>query len=311
MNHEILVVGSYVQDLSWRCGEFPRPGETVVGRFALGPGGKGSNQAVAAARAGAAACFVGAVGRDPFATAAREFYRREKIAARLIEKPGHATGTAAILVDARGENQIVVALGANAALAPGDVAPALIRRSRVVVAQLESNLATTTHVLRRARAVQAVTVLNPAPLRAEFDPRTLEHVDALIPNEPEFVALLARQKLARLTEARLRALPPRRLHEFCRALRVPVVIVTLGARGCFVSQPDAWTAIAGHRGLEVVDTTGAGDAFVGAFAAGLVQRRGDILSAARFANAAAALSVTRPGTASAMPRAREIARFLR
>jgi ribokinase len=314
MSPAVVVVGSYVQDLTWRCGAFPREGETVVGQFATGPGGKGSNQAVAAARAGAATCFIGAVGRDPFAASARAFYRGEGIAARFSEKPRHATGTAAILVDASGQNEIVVALGANAALARSAVDPKLIQRARVVVTQLESNLGTAAHVLRLAKRAGVTTILNPAPMRPDFDPAMLRHVDVLIPNEAEFVAL------AKLTGATgrngmaasaLRRWSHSQLHAACRRLGVPTVIVTLGARGCFVSGPEAHVAIAGHRDVHVVDTTGAGDAFVGAFAAGLVEFSGDQVAAARFANAAAALSVTKRGTAPAMPRAAKIAQFLR
>lgn len=305
MTPRIVVVGSYVQDLTWRCAAFPRTGETLVGKFATGPGGKGSNQAVAAARAGGATCFVGAVGRDAFAAEARAFYRREKIAARLIAKPAHATGTAAILVNDAGENEIIVALGANAALAPRDVPDALVRHARIVVAQLESNLATTANVLRRARRAGALTLLNPAPMRSDFDRRALRHVDILIPNETEFAALVAHEpsQIARLS--------PNELHRLCRSLGVPTVIVTLGAKGCFVSQRESHTLIAGHANVRVLDTTGAGDAFVGAFAAGLLAFDGERERAARFANAAAALSVTKPGTAPAMPRRKEIETLLR
>jgi ribokinase len=310
MSPAVVVIGSYVQDLAWRCARFPQAGETVIGTFALGPGGKGSNQAVAAARAGAPTCFIGAVGRDPFADEARRFYRAEKIAARFAVKPRHATGTAAILVNARGENEIVVALGANAALGRADLDEKLIRRARVVVTQLESSLATTAHALRRARRAGATTVLNPAPMRADFDPALLRHVDVLIPNESEFLALVRRRRLGALDPARLARMTSLDLHTLCRALQVPTVIVTLGARGCFVSEALGFTAIPGHR-VKVVDTTGAGDAFVGGFAAGLVRFAGDPLAAARFANAVAALSVTRPGTAPSMPRATAIRRFLR
>jgi ribokinase len=311
MSPAIVVVGSYVQDLTWRCAQFPARGETVLGRFAAGPGGKGSNQAVAAARAGASVCFVGAVGRDVLAQAARSFYRREKIGRRLVEKPGHATGTAAILVNAAGENEIIVALGANAALARGDIDRQLVERARVVVTQHETSLATTGYVLRLARRAGATTIHNPAPMRDDFDPGLLKAVDVLIPNEHEFLSLLGRRGRARITEPALRRLRDAALHAQCRSLGVPTVIVTLGARGCFVSQADTFTRIAGHAGLRVVDTTGAGDAFVGGFAAGLVRFKGDTVRAAEFANAVAALSVTHAGTAPAMPRAVEIEQFLR
>jgi ribokinase len=311
MNPTVVVVGSYVQDLTWRCATLPRPGETVVGQFVTGPGGKGSNQAVAAARAGAATRFVGAVGADEFAAAARAFYRAERIPASFVAKPGHATGTAAILVDAAGQNQIIVALGANATLAPRDVPPALLRRARVVVCQHETNLAVNAHVFRLARQSGAITVLNPAPMRADFDRHILTLTDVLLPNESEFDALVRQLYLAPRNfrgAARLAASSPDRLHQLCRALGVPTVIVTLGAQGCLVSESARCTRLPAHR-VKAIDTTGAGDAFAGGFAAGLVKFGGDRLAAARFANVVAALSVTKFGTAPSMPTAREIERF--
>ncbi len=313
MKPAVVVVGSYVQDLTWRCAELPRAGETVVGKFAAGPGGKGSNQAVAAARAGVPTAFIGALGRDEFAGVARAFYRAEGIAARFVTKPPHATGTAAILVDAAGQNQIIVALGANAALAPRDVPVSSIHGARVVVCQHETNLAVNAHVFRLARRAGATTVLNPAPMRADFDPRILALTDVLLPNESEFDALVRQLDLAprkNFRAATLAARSPAVLHGVCRRLGVPTVIVTLGARGCFVSQRDGFTALGAHR-VKVVDTTGAGDAFAGGFSAGLVKFAGDHLAAARFANAVAALSATKFGTAPSMPTARAIAKFLR
>jgi ribokinase len=315
MKPQVLVVGSYMQDLVWNTATFPRPGETVVGRsFFTGPGGKGSNQAVACGRTGTPTLFVGAVGRDPFAAAARAFYRAEGIGARLVEKQRHATGTAAILVAADGQNEIVVALGANAFLVPRDVPAAVLQSARVVVTQLEARLATSAHVLRAARRSGALTVLNTAPMRPDFDPTILRHTDIVIPNEPEFIALAQRLELApggaAFNEAALAALAPAELHALCRRLGPPVVVLTLGARGCLVSQQSGYTALPAHA-VNVIDTTGAGDAFVGGFAAGLVRHGGDPVAAARLGNAVAALSVTKPGTAPAMPKASEIARFLR
>ena len=269
---KVVVVGSYVQDLTWKCRDFPRPGETTVGVFKTGPGGKGSNQAVAAGRAGVDTLFVGAVGCDDFAAQARSFYRA------------------------------------------ADVPAGALRHARVVVSQLESNLATTAHVLKTAHKAGATTVLNPAPMRPDFSTALLAQVDILIPNETEFAALvnlLPKTGVSAFGEAAIKDLPAAGLHDLCRKLGVPVVIVTLGSRGCFVSRTDGYTFIPAHTGLKVVDTTGAGDAFVGGFAAGLVSCRGDIVDAARFGNIVAALSVTKFGTAPAMPRVREIARFLR
>jgi ribokinase len=310
MHPEILVVGSYVQDLAWRCADFPRPGETTVGTFFAGPGGKGSNQAVAAARAGGRVGFVGAIGRDSLGQSAREFYRKEGITAHFATKPAHATGTAAILVNAKAENEIIVALGANAVLARSDVPAAWLRSARIVIAQFESNLATTAFVLREARRHGATTILNPAPMRSDATAALLKHVDILIPNEREFIALL-RPRGVKVRDAEWRQLSTSRLQALCRQLEVPTVIVTLGERGCFLSQPDLAILIPGHQGLKVIDTAGAGDAFVGGFAAGLRRFDGEVTRAAYFANATAALAVTKPGTAAAMPREREILRFLR
>lgn len=313
MKTQVIVVGSFVQDLTWNCEKFPRAGETIIGTFTSGPGGKGSNQAVAAGRAGASTLFIGAVGRDAFAAGAKAFYRSEKIAARFVEKPGHATGTAAILVSATGQNEIVVALGANARLSKADLPAALFAGVQVVVTQLESSLVAATTALKSARAAGALAVLNPAPMRADFDPAILRHADILIPNETEFAALvnlLPVTGITDFTEQRLAALGHDDLHALARAFGPPVVIVTLGKRGCLVSQETGYDFIPAHK-VKAVDTTGAGDAFVGGFSAGLVKFKGDLLAAARFGQAVAALSVTKRGTAPAMPRAREISAFLK
>jgi ribokinase len=325
MKPKVVVVGSFVQDLTWKCAAFPRAGETVIGTFVTGPGGKGSNQAVASGRAGVPTMFIGAVGTDIFAAGARRFYQAEGIRAHFVAKPSHATGTAAIFVNDRAENEIIVALGASAHLKPGDILPSWIRSSRVLICQHEATLKVNAHAFRLARSAGVATVLNPAPMRPDFDPAILALTDVLIPNESEFAALVnmlpacaaavrANPAASRgtLSEAVLASLRPGELHRMCRAMGVPTVILTLGRRGCLVSLADGThVVIPGHRRLKVVDTTGAGDAFVGGFAAGYVLYRGDIVAAARHGNAVAALSVTRFGTAPSMPTAEETRRFLR
>jgi ribokinase len=311
---QVVVVGSFIQDLTFFSEHFPAPGQTTVGTFVTGPGGKGSNQAVAAGRTGVPTVFIGAVGRDAFADGAEKFYAAEGIAAHFIIKPGHASGTAGILVNQSGQNEIVVALGASAQIKPRDINASWIAQARVVVCQHEATLAINAHVFRLARRAGATTVLNPAPMRADFNPAILPLTDVLIPNETEFVALANLLGLAgkkHFTEAALAALTPEKLHRLCRAFAVPTVIVTLGSKGCFVSQADRFCALTACRGIKAVDTTGAGDAFCGGFAAGLVKFAGDILAAAEFATVVAALSVTKRGTAPAMPTAREITRFLK
>ncbi|MBS0631630.1 MAG: ribokinase [Verrucomicrobia bacterium] len=315
MKPRIVVVGSFNQDLTWNCTEFPAPGSTIVGRFTSGPGGKGSNQAVACARAGGATAFVAALGRDAFGREAARFLRAEGIATRIAEKK-LPTGNAAILVNGAGQNQIVVALGANGALRPADVPAALLRGARVVVCQHEIALATNAAVLRSARRSGALTVLNPAPMRPDFDPAILAHVDVLIPNETEFDAITARlpavaavrRKLG--AAARARRPSPAVLQALCRAVGVPTVILTLGSRGCFVSRPEGGQLLTAHA-VRAIDTTGAGDAFVGALCAALAAKPGNFMAAARFANTAAAVSVTRRGAAPAMPRRAEILAQLR
>jgi len=314
MKPQIVVVGSFVQDLTFVCDRFPKPGETTLGKFVAGPGGKGSNQAVAAARAGVATRFIGGVGRDAFAAGAKKFHCAEGIDSHLIAKPPHATAAATVVLDATGQNQIVVAIGASAQLRPRDVPATLLRGARVVICQHEASLATNARVFRSARRLGATTVLNPAPMRPDFDPTVLADVDVLIPNESEFVALVnafgTTAASASFSAAELHSLAPGELQKLCRALGVPVVIVTLGECGCFVSLADRGEHLPAHP-VKVVDSTGAGDAFVGGFAAGLVKFHGDFFAAARFGSAVAALSVTKFGTAPSMPTARAIENFLR
>jgi ribokinase len=312
-----------MQDLAFYARAFPRPGETVMGDFRAGPGGKGFNQAVAAMRAGAATLFIGAIGRDAFGHSAKRFATAVGLRTLFIEKHKHATGAAVITIDRDGQNQIVISPGANLALHKQDVPLGPLASAHVVVCQGESDYAMVAHVLRHARKNGAITVLNPAPMRADFDPAVLRHVEVLVPNESEFIALVrshagcasllrtaAFRELGEFNESTLHSLKADTLHRLCRCLQVPIVILTLGARGCFVSQPDAYLRMNAHP-VEVVDSTGAGDAFVGGFAAGLVKFKKNVVEAAHFANAVAALAVMQPGTADAMPNTREIARFLR
>jgi ribokinase len=323
MKPRVVVVGSFIQDLAFYAPVFPRLGETVLGEFRPGPGGKGFNQAVAATRAGIPTLFIGAVGRDAFGTGARKFAQAAGIRAQFIEKKKDPTGTAVVCIDGAGQNHIIVAPGANLSLHKQDIPAGPLQGAEVVVCQGESDYRMVAHVLRTARLAGAVTVLNPAPMRPEFPPSLLRHVEVLVPNETEFIALVRAvpataallrtapfRELAPFDETRLRPLKADLFHRLCRAFGVPIVIVTLGDQGCFVSQPDVYTRIQAHD-VTPVDSTGAGDAFVGGFAAGLVRFKRNVLEAAHYANAVAALSVTLPGTAAAMPTAREISRFLR
>ncbi len=313
MNNPIVIVGSYNQDLAWNCTNFPQPGETIFGSFATGPGGKGSNQAVAAARTGVGTTFVGAVGKDVFGEAVKVFYENEGLEYQLIEYDDIPTGNAGIFVSSSGENEIIVALGANLAFKSEDVREETLSRAEIVVCQNEIDLGTTCDVLRRARASGAVSVLNPAPMISDFRSDYLKDVDILIPNETEFAELikaLHSDTMAGFESSEIHDLPEDRLHELCQSTAVPTVILTLGSKGCFVSTQDGYKTIPGCSGIEVVDTTGAGDAFVGGFASGMVQFNKEIYKAASYANAVAALSVTKPGTAPSMPHKEKIDKFI-
>ncbi|EQD65847.1 ribokinase [mine drainage metagenome] len=297
MGKKIVVLGSYVADVAFRAARLPAWGETLMGSgFALGPGGKGSNQAVAAARAGAAVQMISRLGDDAFGRLARETWAADGIDASLVGSCDVATGAAAILIDeARGENAIIVVPGACFTLTAADVDAAgeAIRSAGVLLTQLELPLGTVERGLRLARAAGALTILNPAPAQALGD-EMLGLVDFLIPNESE-AALLTGQQVESVAQAESAARALRRRGARC-------VIVTLGAQGALVCAEGAETLLVGaFNAGAVVETTGAGDAFCGGFAAALGEGR-SVLEAARFGCATAGISVTRAGTAPSMPR---------
>ncbi|MBI4600524.1 MAG: ribokinase [Planctomycetes bacterium] len=302
----ILVIGSANMDLVLRVARFPRPGETVAGSdLVRAPGGKGANQAVAAARSGARVEMVGAVGADAFGLELRRVLEAEGIGTRRLRiEPSVPTGVALITVDGRGENQIVISPGANARVAPRRVEEALpaLRRSRLVLLQREVPEETVAAAVRAAARERVPVVLNPAP--AGPVPRAvLERVRVLVVNETEAEALLG----ARVSGAA-------RAREAARALEARlsggIAIVTLGPRGAWLHEPDSRSAVhVPAHAVEAVDATAAGDTFVGAFAARYAETE-DVLEAARYASAAGALAVTRLGAIPSIPRRRDVARFL-
>lgn len=310
MPSPILIVGSFIQDLTFHVPRFPAPGETLLGEFVTGPGGKGSNQAIAAARTGVPTAFVGAVGNDVFGDAAQKFHTKEGIEHHFLRIADVPTGTAGISVNAQGQNCIVVALGASGRFDADAIQEKWILDAEVLVLQFEIAPKTVADLLKRGRQLGRTTLLNPAPMNDVVDLDILKNVDILIPNETEFAAIIRRHPAVgdpTFTEERLAALSGSELHALCRRLGVPATIVTLGKRGCFVSQPTGFEVVPILPGVEAIDTTGAGDAFVGGFASGLVQFEGDMLQAARFGNVVAGLSVTKRGAALAMPQRAEIA----
>ena len=318
MSGSVAVVGSFNVDHVWTSDTLPVPGETRSGRYASGPGGKGFNQAVASARAGASTHFVCALGDDAGGTLARELADRDGIVLHAMTA-SEPTGAAGIFVDAAGRNSIVVAPGANAALDAGFVTrhADVLRSAAVVVAQLESPAEAIVEALRCARDAGARTILNPAPANAATAPMLLALADVLTPNETEFAALLQRHQagIAPAADA-VASMDDAALHAACRRL-LPhgTVVITLGAAGCFVSHPPDANDDACYRvpapPVRVVDTTGAGDAFNGALAASMAHAHGAPFPAhVLFASRYAALSTESPGAAPAMPRRADVeARF--
>ncbi|BDI31831.1 ribokinase [Capsulimonas corticalis] len=289
----VVVVGSSNTDMTARVARLPGPGETVLSeRFEMVAGGKGANQAVAAARLGAQVTFVARVGADALGAQAIAGFQAAGIdTAYVVQDSGAPTGIALIGVDAaRGENSIIVAPGANAHLSPSDVEAAseVIRNADIVVCQLETPLETVKTALRIAWEAGVLTVLNPAPAQP-LPADLLALVDILTPNETEAVLLVGD------TDA-----SPEAAAQQLHALGVSSVVVTLGAAGALVSNADGVVVVAGRRAPTVVDTTGAGDCFTGALSVALAEGK-DLRRAAEFAGAAASLSVAKAGAQPSMP----------
>jgi ribokinase len=298
----ILVVGSANVDVTVAAPRLPRPGETVSGGTLLvSHGGKGANQAVAARRLGAEVRLVGCVGDDASGHEVRAALGREGIdVSGVAVTDAAATGTAVIVVDAEGRNQIAVAPGANRSLTTDLVSA---RRedfawADVVLCQLETPVATVRWVLEKARRQRAITVLNPAPVPdAALDLWPL--VDYLTPNAGE-AARLAGLEVSDVATAR-------RAAEALRARGVGTTIVTLGAGGAVACGPEGTLHVPAFP-VTAVDTTAAGDAFNGALAVALAEGRG-LREALRFASAAAALACTRRGAQPSLPARAEVERL--
>jgi ribokinase len=310
---EVVVVGSCAQDLTFVADALPRAGETRIATLAFGPGGKGSNQAVACHRLGVETLFIGAVGDDPFGEAYRAFAQREGLPVSLEVLHDAATGVAAIVVDPQSQNQITVALGANAKLSREHVERnrGAIEAAKVLLVQLEANLDAVRHALEIARSAGVATILNPAPIHAGLTPEILRLAVIVTPNEAELASVLACLG-ARAPAGELWRLPDGELAELCAQVPAPVVVLTLGEHGCIATHNLAQARPRGfpegqrwfrHAAAPVrpVDSTGAGDAFSAGLAAGLLRAPKDFREVVRYATAVAGLSTERPGAACSMP----------
>ncbi len=313
----VTLVGSFNVDHVWRCDQLPAPGATIAGRYDTGPGGKGFNQAIASARAGADTRFVCALGNDAGGQLARGLAADNGVTL-LAQASTGPTGTAGIYVDAMGRNTIVIGAGANAELSVDFVEAQhqALGGARALLVQLESPLDSVIAALRAARDGGVPTLLNPAPANATTTAELLSLADVLTPNETEFAALLARHVGERVAPEDVAALDGQRLHALCReVLPRGTVVITLGATGVFVSHADEQLrgdARPFYRHpaepVTAIDTTGAGDAFNGALAASLANAPDAAFADhVRFANRYAALSTERAGAALAMPMLAEVA----
>lgn len=304
-NADVVVMGSFVADLAFRTPELPGWGQTMLGsEFRLGPGGKGSNQAVAAARLGSKVSFISKLGRDPFGDLARTTYKEEGIATDFCFETDEATGAAAIIVhETKGENAIVVVPGACFHLTTGEVdqAKKLIGGASVFLTQLELRVPIVIHGLAIARAAGVRTILNPAPA-LELPDSIYPLCDYLTPNESEAAGLVGRP-VSSIADAEKAA-------DILISRGVRTVVVTLGAQGALVKNPDVTAHVKAMDAGPVVETTGAGDAFNGGFAVALSEGL-DPVAAARFACAVAGISVTRHGTAPSMPSRAEVDQLLK
>ena len=303
--HTIVVAGSLNADLVQRVERFPRPGETVTGSdLSIIPGGKGANQACAAALLGGSVKMIGQVGNDPFGRILIESLARANVDTSGVQVSATATGTAAILVLPTGENLIVISPGANGTLTPDAVAGRLyaIESGSILLTQLEVPLATTDLCLRVARERGAITILDPAPAQG-LASELLASVDLLTPNQTEAAFLLGSNiEIESYEEAEQAA---RELLE-----RGPsAVILKLGSLGVVVATRSAVYRVPGFA-VKAVDSTAAGDTFNGALAVALAENRA-LEEAVKFANAAGAISVTRHGAQSSIPRRAEVDDFLR
>lgn len=305
-----IVVGSYVQDHVWNTERIPAPGESRIGTFSTGPGGKGFNQAVALARqldSPADAHFIGALGPDALADSAKVAAMRFGLCASWIQKTA-ATAAASVIVDATGANLICVALGANAELSALDITALLsgCEVPSVLVAQLEIALPATRAALVFAKDRGVRSILNPAPINLDVNTALLALADILTPNETEFAFLLGHLHGYEISARDFE--DDASLHQAARALSAGTVVITLGAAGAFVSHGEhrmgdsaAFYRVPAEKVI-AIDTTGAGDAFTGGLAAASL-RFSDAPFTQWVAHAmkVAALSVTRKGAADSMP----------
>lgn len=299
MSRKIVVVGSCNTDMVINMERLPLPGETLLGgKFFMNAGGKGANQAVAAARLGGKVNFVAKVGNDPFGIRSIDQYKAEGIGTKhVVVDKEHPSGVALILVDAHGENSIAVASGANAHLLPEDIdqAKGIIEDCDILLMQLETPMETIEHAAQMAKRAGGKVILNPAPAHS-LPESLLANLYMLIANETEAEYISG----TRITDMDSVA----RAADIICHRGVENVVITLGSKGAFIKERDTYHQVPALK-VKAVDATAAGDTFCGAVCVALAEGRG-IIEAVTFANRAAAVTVTRMGAQSSLPYRREV-----
>ncbi|WP_064709260.1 ribokinase [Rhizobium bangladeshense] len=301
----IVILGIFAADTAYKAKRLPYIAETLMGSgFTLGPGGKGSNQAIAAAKAGGKVAFISRVGDDAFGAMALAAYAEAGVKANVMKMEGVSTGAAFIFVDeVSGDNAIIVVPGAAGLIGIEDVEAnrAAIESAAIFMTQLEQPLEAALHGLSIAKRAGAITIFNPAPAGAIPD-SIYGLCDFIVPNEVEAAELVGH---AIETDEQARAAARTLVDRGAKA-----AVITLGARGALYHTAGQSEFVSAFSAGNVVDTTGAGDAFLGGFATAISEGQAPI-EAVRFGCATAAIAVTRPGTAPAMPSRAEITALLR
>ena len=293
---DIIVIGSLNADLVVRAPRFPAPGETISGEdLVIIPGGKGANQAVAAARHGASVAMVGRIGNDSFGPMLTQNLQKNNVDTTNVKNDPSATGTAIIVVDADGQNSIVLSPGANGQVTPTDVDSISFQDADILLLQFEIPLEAVIHAASTARQNGLRVILNPAP--AQSIPNSLlADIDILVPNESE-LQLLTSMPVSDVASAEPAA-------QALLAKGVKTVIVTLGSNGALLVMSEQTTHIPAFR-VDVVDTTAAGDAFIGGLAAALLKSN-SLEEAVHYGNASGALAATKFGAQPSLPTQDEV-----
>ncbi|WP_236180723.1 MULTISPECIES: ribokinase [Pseudomonas] len=302
MSANVVVIGSLNMDLVTRAPRLPRGGETLIGHsFATVSGGKGANQAVAAARLGAQVSMIGCVGNDAYGVQLREALLAEQIDCQSVSVVEDSSGVALIVVDDNSQNAIVIVAGANGSMTPAviDRFDAVLQAADVIICQLEIPDATVGHALKRGRELGKMVILNPAPASRPLPADWFAAIDYLIPNESEAAALsgLPVDSLETAEKAAAHLI----------SLGAGKVIITLGAQGSLFANGTGYQHFPAPQ-VKAVDTTAAGDTFVGGFAAALAAGKTED-EAIRFGQVAAALSVTRAGAQPSIPTTSDVQAF--